>query len=81
MQLITVGIYALKTTRTRFFTACLKNSESLQNLDILLAHLMVEKCTELAELIKSYPSLFCDMPSKTHVIEHDINMGDAKPIC
>ena len=58
---------------------CLKNSESLRNLDVLLAHLTVEKRTELAELM-SYPSLFGDTPSKTHVIEHDIDVGDAKPI-
>ena len=31
---------------------CLKNSESLQNLDVLSTHLTVEKCTELAELIE-----------------------------
>ena len=58
----------------------LKNLESLQNLDVLLAHL-TEKSKELAELIKSYPSLFGDTPSKTHIIERDIDVGDAKPIC
>lgn len=44
----------------------------------MLAHFTVEKHTELAELIKSFPSLFGDMPSQTHVIEHDID--DPKPI-
>lgn len=48
----------------------LQNSELLQNLDVLLAYLTVEKHTELAELIKSYPSLFGCMPSQTHVIKH-----------
>lgn len=36
----------------------LKNSESLQNLVVLLAHLSFEKQTELAGLIKSYPNIF-----------------------
>lgn len=44
----------------------------------MLAHFTVEKHTELAELIKSFPSLFGDTPSQTHVIEHDID--DPKPI-
>lgn len=56
----------------------LKNSESLQNLDVLLAHLTGEKHTELAELIKSYPSSFGDAPSKTQVIERDTD--DAKSV-
>ncbi len=30
--------------------------------------------------IKSYPSLFEDTPSCTHLIEHDIDVGDAQPI-
>ncbi len=39
---------------------CLRNSETLQNLEALLAHLPVQKYIELADLIKSYPSLFGD---------------------
>ena len=58
----------------------LKNSETLKNLDVVLAHLTVEQRTELAKLIKSYPSIFGDTPSRTTLIEHDIDVGDAKPI-
>ena len=58
----------------------LKNSECLKNMDGLLSHLSVEQQTELAELIASYPGLFGDTPSKTNLIEHDIDVGDAKPI-
>lgn len=58
----------------------LKNSETLQNLGSLLAHLSADKQSELIELIKSYPSLFHDTPSRTTLIKHDIDVGDAKPI-
>lgn len=58
----------------------LKNLESLRNLDVLLAHLSFEKRTKLAALIKNYPSLFGDTPSRTNLIEHDVEVGDAKPI-
>ncbi|KAF7654545.1 hypothetical protein LDENG_00068500 [Lucifuga dentata] len=58
----------------------LKNSESLQNLDGLLSHLEGSMRMQLAELIKSYPCLFGDTPTCTHLIEHDIDVGDAKPI-
>lgn len=39
-----------------------------------------EKRDELVALIRSYPVLFSDTLSKTHLIEHDIDIGDAKPI-
>lgn len=39
-----------------------------------------EKRDELVALIRSYPVLFSDTLSKTHLIEHDIDTGDAKPI-
>lgn len=32
------------------------------------------------ELIKSYSCLLGDTPSRTHLIEHDIDGGDAQPI-
>ena len=35
---------------------------------------------ELAALIQEFPGLFGDTPSCTHLIEHDIDIGDAKPI-
>lgn len=31
-------------------------------------------------LISEFPKLFSDSPSRTHLIEHDIDVGDAKPI-
>lgn len=58
----------------------LKNSETLRNLEVLLGHLPADKCAELSALIKRYPTLFRDTPSKTTLIKHDIDVGDAKPI-
>ncbi len=58
----------------------LKNSQTLQNLEVLVDHLDSEKRGELVALIRNYPVLFSDTPSQTHLIEHDIDIGDAKPI-
>lgn len=58
----------------------LKNSELLQNLDCMLANFDDKKCAELISLIRSYPALFSDVPSRTHLVEHDVEVGDAAPI-
>ena len=58
----------------------LKNSETLTRLDDLMGHLDPENREELVTLIKKYPMLFSDTPTQTHLIEHDIDIGDAKPI-
>lgn len=36
---------------------------------------------ELCALIQHYPGLIGDIPSQTHLIQHDIDIGDAQPIC
>ena len=58
----------------------LKNSETLCKLDELLQHLPERERADLAELIKSFPCLFGDSPSQTHLIEHDIEVGETRPI-
>lgn len=58
----------------------LKNSESLSNLDNLLSHLPESKREELSQLLHKFPCLFGDIPSQTDWIEHDIDVGDARPI-
>ena len=58
----------------------LKNSESLSNLDVILNHLPEPKRTELVNIIKGYPCLFADTPSRTHLLEHDIDVGEAQPV-
>lgn len=58
----------------------LTNSQTLKNLSVLVDHLDPEKRNQLVTLIKEYPTLFSDIPTQTHLIEHDIDIGDAKPI-
>lgn len=60
--------------------AHLKNSESLCRLQVLLDHLSEAKQADLSELINSFPSLFGDIPTQTHLSEHDINVGVPPPI-
>ncbi len=47
----------------------------------MFAHLPESKCADLIALINCYISLFGDIPSRTQLLEHDINVGDAEPIC
>lgn len=58
----------------------LRNSESLSKLDLLLGHLADSQRVELEEVIKEFPELFGDTPSRTHLVQHDVDVGDAEPI-
>ena len=58
----------------------LKNSEVLDNLNAKLCHLSPEQQDDIANLIYEYSDLFPDVPTKTHIALHDVNVGDAKPI-
>ena len=58
----------------------LKNSESLTRLEELLNHLSEPRRGELSELIRGYPLICGDAPTRTHLIEHDIDVGDVSPI-
>lgn len=44
----------------------LKNSQTLKKLDTLVAHLEVNKRSEVIKSSHSFPSLFSDTPSRTH---------------
>lgn len=59
----------------------LQNSEDLKSLFDRLDYLVDEQRTDLINLITEYVSLFSDIPSCTHLMEHDINVGDSVPIC
>uniref|UniRef100_A0A8C1I8K6 Gypsy retrotransposon integrase-like protein 1 n=1 Tax=Cyprinus carpio TaxID=7962 RepID=A0A8C1I8K6_CYPCA len=58
----------------------LKNSETLKNVHKMLAHLPDDKCGDLIDIINHHVSLFGDVPSRTHWLEHDIDVGDSEPI-
>ena len=54
----------------------LNNTESLSNLNSNLAYLDEVKRTELVALINGYPALFQDVPTRTHLIEHDVEVDE-----
>ena len=58
----------------------LQNSQILNDLGTKLSHLPLVQRKELAELITQYREVFPDVPSKTNLIEHDVDVGDSAPI-
>lgn len=58
----------------------LNNSKILENLNSHLLHLSDNQRTDMVELINSFLCLFSDVPSRTHVLKHDIDVGDHPPI-
>ena len=58
----------------------LQNSQILNDLGTKLSHLPSVQRKELAEVIAQYREVFPDVPSKTNLIEHDVDVGDSAPI-
>ena len=58
----------------------LQNSQILNELGTKLSHLPLLQRKELAEVITQYREVFPDVPSKTNLIEHDVDVGDSAPI-
>ena len=58
----------------------LQNSQILNDLGTKLSHLPSVQKKELAEVITQYREVFSDVPSKTNLIEHDVDVGDSAPI-
>ena len=58
----------------------LQNSQILNDLGTKLSHLPLVQRKELAEVITQYREVFPDVPSKTTLIEHDVDVGDSAPI-
>lgn len=61
-------------------TARLSNSDMLKELPNVLSHLLPEQKADILALINHFSCLFQDVPSRTTVAQHDINVGNAKPI-
>ena len=57
-----------------------KNSEVLMNLDHKLNHLPVQEKEMLKVLLGEFTTLFSDVPGKTTVAVHDIDVGNIPPI-
>ena len=52
----------------------------LNDLGTKLSHFPLVQRKELAEVITQYREVFPDVPSKTNLIEHDVDIGDSAPI-
>ena len=55
----------------------LQNSQILNDLGTKLSHLPLVQRKELAEVITQYREVFPNVPSKTNLIEHDVDVGDS----
>lgn len=58
----------------------LQNSAILQDPSCFLSHLTAEQSHDLLELLSTFSILFSDVPGRTSVCAHDIDVGNAKPI-
>ena len=58
----------------------LQNSQILNDLGTKLSHFPSVQRKELAEVITQYREVFPDVPSKTNLIEHDVDVGDSASI-
>ena len=58
----------------------LKNSVILNNLEKKLNHLSIPEREDLKKLMREYPGLFSDVPRKTTMIQHDIELNWEAPV-
>ena len=52
----------------------------MKSLKAHLEHLDEGQSTEVIAVIKAFPSLFGDVPGRTMVLEHDVNVGESAPV-
>ncbi len=58
----------------------LQNSAVMKDLTSFLSHLEPEQGDQIIQLMYQFSSLFSDVPGRTTILEHDIDVGSAKPI-
>ena len=58
----------------------LSNSEILKDLETKLNHVPQDKRISLINLLLKYKSVFPDVPNRTNVLMHDVDVGNACPI-
>ena len=56
------------------------NKEIMINLDTSLEHLDKHHKKDLRTLMHEYKDLFRDVPGRTNILQHDVDVGEAKPI-
>ncbi|XP_059847699.1 trimeric intracellular cation channel type A isoform X1 [Hypanus sabinus] len=67
-------------SKSNIVSVRLPNSTILENIDEKLAHLQPEQKQQMKKLIFKYKDLFPDVPRRTTIASHDVDVGDAKPI-
>ena len=58
----------------------LSNSDVINNLDAKLSSLTPSQRTQIKSLIHKYIDIFPDVPRRTNIAIHDVDVGDSKPI-
>ena len=58
----------------------LSNSDILTDLDTKLGHVPPDKRVLLIQLLSKYKSVFPDVPNRTNVLKHDVDVGNANPV-
>ena len=61
-------------------TTKLSNSDILRQMDSKLTHLQESEQEDIRQLTREYFHLFPDVPSRTNMIAHDVDVGDAAPV-
>ena len=66
-------------------TTKLSDSDVLRTMDSKLSHLQLSQLQlsqlqDVLDLVNEYAQLFPDVPSRTDMISHDVDIGDASPI-
>ncbi|XP_066941426.1 uncharacterized protein [Macrobrachium rosenbergii] len=56
------------------------NVEALENLPQMLSHLGKDEQQSLRNLVLKYRDLFSNVPGKTTILQHDVDVGDATPV-
>ncbi len=58
----------------------LNNSAMLDNIDSHLSYLPKKQREDIVKLLQKYPTLFSDVPGRTTMMSHDIDVGNSVPI-
>jgi len=56
------------------------NSKVLLNFDVKVQHLSEKQKKNVKNIIDEFSDIFPDVPNQTNVIEHDVDVGESRPI-
>ena len=68
------------TTKSEIVPCKISNMDILQNLSSKLSHLEPEQQLQMKQLIMKHQDLFPNVPKRTSLVVHDIDVGDANPV-